>query len=136
MAPEFPAGLTATSHGLGWSAAAFFQHGGSTENTVITERKCGPHRRGLHHVAAEAIHQTRRIEIQQQTNVDAAHANGRVNPRVKRPTGTSPVAGSSGARPTGHLGPVTEVHLMDWQWFRQQHNVLSANTVFSALSPC
>ena len=74
-----------------------------------------PRRRGLHHVAAEAIHQTRRIEVQQQTDVDAAHADGRVNPRVKRPTGTRPVAGSSGARPTGHLGPVTELHLMDWQ---------------------
>ena len=25
------------------------------ENTVITEPQCGPRRRGLHHVAAEAI---------------------------------------------------------------------------------
>ena len=52
MATEFRAGVTATSHGLGWPAAAFFQHGESAENTVITERKCGPRRRVLHHVAA------------------------------------------------------------------------------------
>jgi len=47
-------------------------HGGRAENTVITERRCGPRRRGLHHVAAEAIHQTRRIEVQRQTEVDAS----------------------------------------------------------------
>ena len=74
MATGFPAGLAATSHGLVWPAAAFFQHGGSAENTVITEAKRGARRAGLHHVAAEAIHQTRRIETQQQTDVDAAHA--------------------------------------------------------------
>ena len=45
------------------------------------------------------FHQRRRIEVQQQTDVDAAPANGRVSPRVKRPTGTSPVAGSSTAFP-------------------------------------
>jgi hypothetical protein len=80
MATGFPAGLTGTSDGLEWPAAAFLQHGASAENTVITERKCGPRRRGLHHVAVEAIHQTRRIEIQQQTDVDAAHGDAPRSP--------------------------------------------------------
>ena len=31
-------------------------------------------RAGLHHLAAEAIRQTRRIEVQQQTDVDAAQS--------------------------------------------------------------
>ena len=80
MATGFPAGLTGASHGLVWPAAVFFQHGASAENTVITERKCGARRAGLHHVAMEAIHPTRRIEIQQETDVDAAHGDARRSP--------------------------------------------------------
>jgi hypothetical protein len=53
---------------------------GRAENIVITERKCGPRRQVPHQVTAEAVHQTRHIEIQPQTDVDAAHANGQVKP--------------------------------------------------------
>ena len=53
-----------------------FQHGGRAENTVITEKE-RPRRRGLHHVATEAVHQAWHVEVQQQADVDAAHAEVR-----------------------------------------------------------
>ena len=46
------------------TAAKFFQHGGRAEDTVFTEKKSGRLRRALHHVAAEAIHQARHVEVQ------------------------------------------------------------------------
>jgi len=67
------------------TAAKSLQHGGRAENTVITQQK-RPASTELHYVATKTVYQTWHVEVQQQTDVDPAHAHGRVKP--------------------GHLGPV------------------------------
>jgi len=59
------------------TAVKFFQHGGSAESTVITEQKRPASTEKLHHVAIEAVRQAWHVVVQQQTDVDTAHAQVR-----------------------------------------------------------
>jgi hypothetical protein len=92
---------------LGWLAAAFFQHGGSAESTVITEKQGNRDlpRKGDARLAQLVTQALLVYGFQQARAGMAMHLD----------------------RQSDHsIG----------QWFRQKHKTFSVITVFSALSPC